>query len=93
MTARYRRSPYIVCYWDGGQFVFENYARHLRVAPDDPGVLSNSAAALAFFGEDIGAMIALVDRALTINPSFHPTQAIDARRRLSELQRGGGPVS
>jgi tetratricopeptide (TPR) repeat protein len=26
--------------------------------------------ALAYFGEDIGAMMALVDRALTLNPSF-----------------------
>jgi adenylate cyclase len=40
------------------------------VAGDDPGVLANSALALAFFGEDIGAMMALVDRALALNPSF-----------------------
>ena len=48
-----------------------DYARRaLQVAGDDPGVLANSALALAFFGEDIGAMMALVDRALTLNPSF-----------------------
>jgi adenylate cyclase len=44
--------------------------RALQVAGDDPGVLVNSALALAWFGEDIGAMIALVDRALVLNPSF-----------------------
>jgi adenylate cyclase len=44
--------------------------RALEVAGDDPGILANAALALADFGEDIGAMIALVDRALTLNPSF-----------------------
>jgi adenylate cyclase len=44
--------------------------RALRLTGDDPGILANSAAALARFGEDIGAMMALVDRALTLNPSF-----------------------
>jgi TolB-like protein/class 3 adenylate cyclase/Tfp pilus assembly protein PilF len=48
-----------------------DYARRaLQVAADDPAVLANSALALAFFGEDIGAMMALVDRALALNPSF-----------------------
>jgi len=32
--------------------------------------LSHAAITLAQFGEDIGAMIGLVDRALTLNPSF-----------------------
>jgi adenylate cyclase len=44
--------------------------RALQVASDDPGILANAALALADFGEDIGAMIALVARALTLNPSF-----------------------
>src|SRR5215467_662811 len=44
--------------------------RALQVAGDDPGTLANAAQALAYFGEDIGAMIALVDRALTLNPNF-----------------------
>jgi len=44
--------------------------RALRVAGEDPSILANSAAALAYFGEDIGAMMTLVDRALTLNPSF-----------------------
>ena len=44
--------------------------RALEMAGDDPGVLANAAHALADFGEDIGAMTALVDRALALNPSF-----------------------
>jgi adenylate cyclase len=40
------------------------------VAGDDPGILANAAHALAYFGEDIGAMMALVDRALALNPNF-----------------------
>ncbi len=47
------------------------YARRaLRLAGDDPGTLANSAMTLAFFGEDIGAMTALVDRALRLNPNY-----------------------
>src|SRR6266404_4094808 len=38
--------------------------RALEVAGDDPVVLVHAAHALAYFGEDIGAMMALVDRAL-----------------------------
>jgi TolB-like protein len=44
--------------------------RALEVASNDPGVLANAAVGLAYFGEDIGAMMALVDRALALNPSF-----------------------
>ena len=42
----------------------------LQVAENDPGILANAAFVLAHFGEDIGAMIGLVDRALALNPSF-----------------------
>jgi adenylate cyclase len=42
----------------------------LQVAEDDPGTLVNAALTLAYFGEDIGAMMALADRALVLNPSF-----------------------
>ncbi len=42
----------------------------LQVAGDDPGILANAAFVLANFGEDIGAMMALVDRALSLTPSF-----------------------
>jgi hypothetical protein len=44
--------------------------RALQVAGDDPGTIVDAAFALAFFGDDIGAMMALVDRALALNPSF-----------------------
>src|SRR5262249_27331721 len=43
----------------------------LQVADDDPDILSNAALQLAASGEeDIGAMISLVERALTLNPSY-----------------------
>jgi adenylate cyclase len=42
----------------------------LQVAQNDPGILANVAFVLAYFGEDIGAMIGLVDRSLALNPSF-----------------------
>jgi TolB-like protein/class 3 adenylate cyclase len=44
--------------------------RALEVAGDDPGVLANAAQTLAYFGEDIGAAIALIDRALAFNPNY-----------------------
>jgi tetratricopeptide (TPR) repeat protein len=42
----------------------------LEAAENDPRVLANAAFVLAQFGEDIGAMIGLVDRALALNRSF-----------------------
>ena len=42
----------------------------LDVAENDPSILANVAVVLAMFGADIGAMIGLVERALTFNPSF-----------------------
>jgi len=44
--------------------------RALEVAENAPGVLADAAYALACFGEDIDAMIVLVDRALAFNPSY-----------------------
>jgi len=44
--------------------------RALEMAGDDPAVLVNAADVLAYFGADIGAMMALVDRALTLNPNY-----------------------
>jgi adenylate cyclase len=44
--------------------------RALEAAGDDPGVPANAALALAYFGEDIGAVMALVDRALALNPNY-----------------------
>jgi TolB-like protein len=49
---------------------FDYARRAVLVASDDPGALANAAMVLAFFGEDVGAAIALVDRALVLNPSF-----------------------
>jgi adenylate cyclase len=42
----------------------------LQVGGNDPGILANAALVLARFGEDIGAMIGLVDRALALNPGY-----------------------
>jgi adenylate cyclase len=42
----------------------------LQAAENDPGILANAAFVLALCGEDIGAMVGLVDRALALNPSF-----------------------
>jgi len=42
----------------------------LSAAADDPGVLGRAAIVLGRFGEDIGAALALIDRALVLNPSF-----------------------
>jgi adenylate cyclase len=44
--------------------------RALQIAHNDPGILAQAALVLGNFGEDIGAMIGLVDRALALNPSF-----------------------
>jgi adenylate cyclase len=42
----------------------------LEAAGDDPDVLASAAFALSFLGEDIGTQIGLIDRALSLNPSF-----------------------
>jgi len=65
--------------------------RSLEVAGDDPSVLVNAAVALAYFGEDIGAMMGLADRALALNLCFsteagpHPQtpQDIELSRRFA----------
>jgi tetratricopeptide (TPR) repeat protein len=44
--------------------------RALELGENDPVVLVNVAEVLAAFGEDIGTMIGLVDRALMLNPSY-----------------------
>ena len=56
--------------------------RALEVAGDDPGVLVCAARVLAYFGEDIGTMIALVDRALALNPNFARGWYISSTLRL-----------
>ena len=42
----------------------------IQVADDDPNVLGEAAFVLGFFGENIDVAVALMDRSLTINPSF-----------------------
>jgi tetratricopeptide (TPR) repeat protein len=61
--------------------------RALELAGDDPSILANAALALAYFGEDIGAMMALVDRALALNPNFARGWHISGLLRL----RAGQP--
>ncbi|MBV8090855.1 MAG: adenylate/guanylate cyclase domain-containing protein [Alphaproteobacteria bacterium] len=43
--------------------------RAVQVATDDPAVLGRAALVLGYFGEDIDAALALIDRALALNPS------------------------
>jgi tetratricopeptide (TPR) repeat protein len=54
----------------------------LEVGENDPGVLANAAQVLAYFGEDMGAMIGLVDRALGLNPSFARGWSVSGLLRL-----------
>jgi TolB-like protein len=44
--------------------------RALEAGENDPRILANAANALGMFGENIGTMIGLVDRALALNPSY-----------------------
>ena len=60
----------------------------LQTAENDPGVLANAAFVLANFGEDIGAMIGLVDRALALNPSFARGWYLSALIRIFAGQPG-----
>jgi tetratricopeptide (TPR) repeat protein len=57
--------------------------RAIEVAGNDPAVLANAAYTLEAFGEDLSAMTALVDRALTLNPSYARGWYISAWMRLS----------
>jgi adenylate cyclase len=56
--------------------------RALESAGDDPGTLVYAAHALAYFGENIDAVIALVDRALALNPSFARGWLMSAQIRI-----------
>jgi len=56
--------------------------RALQAAGDDPAVLASSAVVLAAFGEDIDTMMVVIDRALTLNPSFARGWFQSARIRL-----------
>jgi TolB-like protein len=48
----------------------ERARRALDVGGNDPAVLVNAASTLAYFNEDIGAMIGLTERALALNANF-----------------------
>jgi adenylate cyclase len=61
--------------WAAEPEISRNKARNLarqalEVGQNDPHILAIAAFVLAYFGEDVGAMIGLVDRALTLNPSY-----------------------
>ena len=56
--------------------------RALESAGDDPATLVYAAHALAYFGENIDAVIALVDRALALNPSFAGGWLMSAQIRI-----------
>src|SRR5262249_55603833 len=62
--------------------------RALEAAGDNPGILANAAVALAAFGEDIGAMMALVDRALALDPNFARGWHLSGALRLWAGQPG-----
>jgi adenylate cyclase len=69
--------------WEGGVRKGVDLARRaLRVAEDDPTTLANAAITLAYAGEDIGAMLALADRALATNPSSARAWHVRAVLRL-----------
>jgi tetratricopeptide (TPR) repeat protein len=59
----------------------------LEAGGDDPDVLADAAQARAHFGEDICATMALVDRALALNPSFARGWHISGILRLRAGQR------
>ena len=54
----------------------------LRVTSDDPRALRWTAQTLAYFGENIGAAIELIDRALALNPSFADAYVTSGTLRL-----------
>ena len=56
--------------------------RALEVGENDPRVLVHAALVLAYLGEDIEAMIGLVDRALALNPSYARGWNLSGRLRL-----------
>jgi adenylate cyclase len=56
--------------------------RALEVASDDPVILVTAAHTLAYFGEDIGAMMALVDRALALNPNYARGWSVSSSLRI-----------
>jgi adenylate cyclase len=64
--------------WKGMDYGY----RAVRAAGDDAGALANAAFALSVLGEDIGSMIAMIDRALALNPSHARGWYISGTLRL-----------
>src|SRR6516225_215600 len=60
----------------------EHAKRALQAAGNDPDTLAHAAHALAYFGENIDAVMALVDRALGLNPISARGWAISAQIRI-----------
>jgi adenylate cyclase len=56
--------------------------RGLQASPSDPGTIANVAFMFGYFGEDIEPALALVDRALGINPSFYRGWGVSGWLRL-----------
>jgi len=72
--------------------------RALHLAGTEPSVIVNAAYALAYFGEDIGAMLALIDRAVHFHPSYARgwyvsgllrLMAGDIDRAIEDIERSG----
>ena len=82
----FRRSPHLVCYWDGKQFVFENYASGTRLGAD-PLICK----ILDDF-DDWRPPAALFDRL----KQFSPASLLQAIRELAKhclLQRSDRPLN
>ncbi len=56
--------------------------RALQASPSDPGTIASVASIFGYFGEDIEPAIALIDRALDLNPSFYRGWGISGWLRL-----------
>src|SRR3954470_5504645 len=85
-TAVCRRSPHLVCYWRGPEFVIENFAMSTRVSA--PAVISN----LLHFFDDWRSVSSLLE---ANPPSTHDTlrTLVDELLRHSLLQRQGKRLS
>src|SRR3954469_2106094 len=60
-----------------------NFARQaLQAAANDSDVVANAVFALAYSGENISAMIALIDHALSLNPSLARGWYVSSHVRL-----------
>jgi hypothetical protein len=61
----------------------------LEVAGDDPGILANAAFALAYFGEDIGAMMGFAYDRRAARSQAEPAIGLEAKftLRISRADR------